>query len=83
MDPSATLFALMGSLAGRHGANSRAGLLSDYVRAVRVMDAAGAVEVVRDEERLRFYRSSWGLLGVPTRRLLFVSKHIFGSNLFN
>mmetsp|Transcript_15442 Transcript_15442/g.44218 ORF Transcript_15442/g.44218 Transcript_15442/m.44218 type:complete len:651 (-) Transcript_15442:145-2097(-) len=47
-----------------HGSTYREGFSHEGVTAMRVMLADGSVRVVREEEELRYWRNSYGLLGI-------------------
>jgi len=70
-----------GVVCGCEGGSFDYGLLSDAVVALRVICADGEPRVVSDEADLKFWRVSFGLLGVVThvefqlRRLRFKAKH--------
>ena len=49
-----------------HGGAVNYGLIHNAVLAMRVIDAQGKIRWVTEEEDLRFYRSSFGCLGVIT-----------------
>jgi hypothetical protein len=64
-----------------HGVAENYGLLSDAVLALRVIGADGVARLVESEAELRFWRCSFGLLGVVTHvRLQFARLRDFQAN---
>jgi len=58
-------FSLGGIVANSvHGGSYRAGFIHSYVTRMRIMSFDGTVKIIDDEEEMRYWRCSFGLLGI-------------------
>ena len=70
-------FTLGGVMAGFvHGGTFKEGPLHDSVRSMRVMLHDGSIQIIDDKEELKYWRNSYGLLGIILNVELAVEKRL-------